>query len=99
MNCGILYTIHSKSVRFVNMNILITDLSRKTTEDELNKLFTVYGTVSSTTIIMDKKTGKSKGFGFIEMDDIKEATQAIKKLHKTKVNGQKISVKKTADKK
>lgn len=80
------------------MNILITDLSRKTTENELIKLFTAYGTVSSTTIILDKKTGKSKGFGFAEMTNEKEALQAIKKLHKTKVNGKKISVKKTADK-
>lgn len=81
------------------MNIRITDLSRKTTEDELNKLFAAYGTVSSTTIIMDKKTGKSKGFGFVEMANEKEALLAIKKLHKTRFNGEKITVKKTEDKK
>lgn len=80
------------------MNILITDLSRKTTEDELKELFTAFGTVSSTTIIMDKKTGTSKGFGFIEMADEKEALLAIKKLHKIKVNSQKISVKKAKNK-
>ena len=80
------------------MNILITDLSRKTTEVELSKLFTVYGTVSSTTIILDKITGKSKGFGFVEMPDEKEALLAVTKLQKTKVNGEKISVKKTKDK-
>ena len=80
------------------MNILITDLSRKTTEEELTKLFTEYGTVSSTTIVMDKKTGKSKGFGFIEIEDEKEAFAAISNLNKTKVGGQKISVKKAKDK-
>ncbi len=79
------------------MNIQITDLSRKTTEDELSKLFAEFGSVSSTTIIMDKVTGKSKGFGFVEMADDKEALSAIKKLHKTKVSGQKISVKKAKD--
>ncbi len=79
------------------MNILITDLSRKTTEDELSKLFKAFGTISSTNIVMDNKTGKSKGFGFVEMANEKEALIAIKKLHKTKVNGQKISVKKTKD--
>ena len=80
------------------MNIQITDLSRKTTEDELQELFTAYGKVSSTTIIMDKKTGKSKGFGFVAMADEKEGLLAISKMHKTKVDGQKISVKKTKDK-
>jgi RNA recognition motif-containing protein len=79
------------------MNILITDLSRKTTEQELLELFTAYGKVSSTTIVMDKKTGKSKGFGFVEMADEKDANLALKKLHKTKVNGEKISVKKAKD--
>ncbi len=79
------------------MNIQITDLSRKTTEDELNKLFSECGTVSSTVIIMDKKTGKSKGFGFVEMADEKEGLLAIKKLHKAKINGEKITVKKAKD--
>ncbi|OQY32510.1 MAG: hypothetical protein B6241_10805 [Spirochaetaceae bacterium 4572_59] len=77
------------------MKIQITDLSRMTRENELSKLFTPYGTVSSTTIVMDKKTRKSKGFAFVVMPDEKEALLAIKKLHKTKVNGQKMSVKKT----
>lgn len=80
------------------MNILITDLSRIIREDELTKLFTPYGTVSSTTIVMDTKTGKSKGFGFVEMPIEKEALLAIKKLNKTKVNGQTMSVKKAKDK-
>lgn len=80
------------------MNIIITDLSRKTTEDELTKIFAAYGKVSSTTIIMDKITGKSKGFGFVEMADEKEALLAIKKLHKTKVNGERMNVKKAKDK-
>lgn len=80
------------------MNILITDLSRTIKEDELTKLFIPYGTVSSSTIVMDKETGKSKGFGFVLMPNDKEALQAIKKLNKTKVHGQKMSVKKAKDK-
>lgn len=79
------------------MNILITDLSRKTTEEELTELFSEYGTVSSTTIIMDKVTGKSKGFGFVEMANEKEALLAIKSLHKSKSHGQKMSVKRAKD--
>ena len=75
------------------MKIQITDLSRSATEDELSKLFTPFGTVSSTTVVMDKITGKSKGFGFVEMPNEKEALLAIKKLNKTKVNGQLMTVK------
>ncbi|MBF9016568.1 MULTISPECIES: RNA-binding protein [unclassified Oceanispirochaeta] len=80
------------------MNILITDLSRITKEDELTKLFIPYGTVSSTTIVMDKITGKSKGFGFVEMPIEKEALLAISKLNKTKVHDKTMSVKKAKDK-
>lgn len=80
------------------MKIQITDLSRMTKEDELAQLFTAYGTVSSTTIVMDKKTRTSKGFGFIEMPNEKEALLAIQKLHKSKVHGQKMTVKKAKDK-
>lgn len=81
------------------MKIQVTDLSRKTTEDELTTLFEVYGTVSSLTIVMDKVTGKSKGFGFVEMADEKEAILAIKKLNKTKVKGERITVKRAKDSK
>ncbi|MGL1891862.1 MAG: RNA-binding protein [Spirochaetaceae bacterium] len=88
-----------KSVKLVIMNIRITDLSRKTTEEELTKLFAAYGTVSSTTIVMDKKTGKSKGFGFIEMADDKEALTAVKKIHKVKLDGEKITVKQIVESK
>ncbi|QEN03651.1 RNA-binding protein [Thiospirochaeta perfilievii] len=79
------------------MNIQITDLSRKMTEDELTKIFLPFGKVSSTTIIMDKATGKSKGFGFVEMDDEKEGLLAIKNLHKSRVEGKLISVKRAKD--
>lgn len=79
------------------MNIQITDLSRKTTEEELSQLFSECGKVTSTTIIMDKKTGKSKGFGFVEMANEEEALLAINKLHKSKFIGEKISVKKAKD--
>lgn len=75
------------------MKIQITSLSRKTTEDELRDLFSVHGKVDSVTIVMDKVTGTSKGFGFIEMPHEKDAKVAVTKLHKYKLGGEKISVK------
>ena len=51
------------------------------TEDALHSLFSAQGKVTSTKLISDKFSGQSKGFGFIEMDDDKEAEQAIIKLH------------------
>ncbi|QEN08316.1 RNA-binding protein [Oceanispirochaeta crateris] len=75
------------------MNIQITDLSRQANEAELTGLFTPFGTVTSTTIIMDKVTGKSKGFGFVEMPNEDEALLAIKKLNKSLIHGKAMKVK------
>ncbi len=77
------------------MNILIRNLSRKITEAELMKLFTPYGTVSSLNIVMDDKTKTSKGFGFVEMQDLKQAKRAIQGLNGKKIDGEKIRVKST----
>lgn len=75
------------------MNITILNLSRETTAKELIELFTLYGTVQSCDIVIDKQTGLSKGFGFIKMLNDKEANAAITSLHGKKVDGNKIRVK------
>jgi RNA recognition motif-containing protein len=75
------------------MIINILNLSRKVTESELKKLFEAHGEVESCDLIMDKKTGESKGFAFIAMPDDKQAQAAIKALHETKVKGERIRVK------
>lgn len=79
------------------MNIQVTNMSRKLTEDDLIKLFATYGTVSKATIVMDSETNLSKGFGFVEMDDEDEGNKAIESLHKTKAKGERLRVKQVKD--
>lgn len=75
------------------MNIIILNLSRDTTKAELTELFEQYGPVASCDIVMDKQTGLSKGFGFIQMNDEDEAEAAIISLHGIELDGYKIRVK------
>ena len=77
------------------MNILVRNLPRTMSEMELRALFAPFGTIASLNIVMDENTGKSKGFGFVEMPDLKEAKQAIYKLNGHKADGEKLRVKST----
>ena len=77
-----------------DMKIMIRNLSRNTTEAELLILFKEYGDVQYCNLVMDKVTGKSKGFGFVEMPRAGEAKAAIKELNYRDVGGNKIRVKK-----
>ncbi|HYQ57406.1 MAG TPA: RNA-binding protein [Draconibacterium sp.] len=61
-------------------------------EEDLKEIFEEYGEVSSAKIIMDKFTGRSKGFGFVEMDDDSEANKAIEELNNAEVAGRNIKV-------
>jgi len=74
------------------MNIYTGNLSYVITEDQLRQLFEAHGTVSNVTIIKDLYTGKSKGFGFVEMETQAEAEEAIKQLNETSVEGRNIKV-------
>lgn len=76
------------------MNIFVAKLSSATTSDDLAALFNEHGTVSSAKVIMDKETGNSKCFGFVEMEDDVEAMNAINALDDTEFQGRKIVVKK-----
>jgi RNA recognition motif-containing protein len=76
------------------MKLLIRNLARSTTETELRELFESYGPVQSCNLVMDKKTGVSKGFGFIEMPRPGDAKAAMKNLNGTDMAGNKIRVKK-----
>jgi RNA recognition motif-containing protein len=69
------------------------------TEAELMALFTPYGEVRSLNIVMDPQTNRSKGFGFVEMDDLKKAKSAIQGLNGKKISGEKIRVKSTVKRK
>ena len=81
------------------MKLLIRNLDRLTTEDELKKLFQEFGTVQSCDLVMDREDGTSKGFGFVEMPKSGEAKAAIKNLNNKTIGSNKIRVKKAEDKK
>lgn len=81
------------------MKILIRNLSRDTTEAAIRAMFEPYGAVQSCTLVIDEKTGLSKGFGFIEMPKQGEAKAAIKTLNGTKVDNNVLRVKKAVLKK
>jgi len=77
------------------MKIITLNLPRTLTVNELEKMFNAYGDVESCNIVTDDETGKSKGYGFIEMPVEREAEKAIEKLHGTKVLNEKIRVKRS----
>jgi RNA recognition motif-containing protein len=74
------------------MNIYVGNLSWSMTDEDLSSLFSEYGTVSSAKILKDKMNGRSKGFGFVEMDDEEAAKTAISSLHETEIQGRKLIV-------
>ncbi|MEG0796576.1 MAG: RNA-binding protein [Odoribacter sp.] len=76
------------------MNIFVAKMSSATTSDDLAALFGEHGTVSSAKVIIDKETGNSKCFGFVEMEDETEGMNAINALNDTELQGRKIVVKK-----
>jgi RNA recognition motif-containing protein len=80
------------------MKLLIRNLARSTTEAEVRALFEAYGKVQSCTLVMDKKSSQSKGFGFIEMPKPGEAKAAIKNLNGKEIADNKIRVKKAEEK-
>jgi RNA recognition motif-containing protein len=74
------------------MNMYIGNLAHDVTEDDLRNAFSEFGEVSSVKIIIDKFSGRSKGFGFVEMPSNSEADQAIKALNGRAFNGRSIKV-------
>lgn len=76
------------------MKLLIRNLARTVTEANVREMFEAYGRVQSCSLVIDKKTGTSKGFGFVEMPKPGEAKAAMKNLNGTVVADQKIRVKK-----
>ena len=80
------------------MKLLIRNLARSTTEAELREMFEAYGKVQSCTIVMDNKSGGSKGFGFVEMPKSGDAKAAMKNLNGKDLAGNNIRVKKADSK-
>ncbi|MDZ7646046.1 MAG: RNA-binding protein [Cytophagales bacterium] len=88
---------HSQSNFTLNfyriMNIFVARLNFKTRSEELEAAFAKFGEVASPKIVKDRDTGRSKGFGFVEMPNEEEGKQAIAGLNETELDGRTIVVK------
>ncbi|MDA3813834.1 MAG: RNA-binding protein [Candidatus Cloacimonetes bacterium] len=74
------------------MKIYVGNLSYKMTDEEMEKLFAAFGAVTESKVIMDRESGRSKGFGFIEMPNQEEGEEAIKQLDGKEIDGRNIKV-------
>ena len=74
------------------MKLYVGNLSYDVNNSELEQMFTPFGTVQSASIITDRETGRSKGFGFVEMGSDQEAQAAINDLHGKDVGGRSLTV-------
>jgi RNA recognition motif-containing protein len=74
------------------MNMYVSNLGFRTSDQDLKKLFEQYGSVSSARVITDRTTGKSRGFAFVEMNSQPEAEAAMAALHEKEFDGRAISV-------
>ncbi len=79
------------------MKIFVAKLSNNIDSNALKELFEPYGTIDSVKVIMDRDTGNSKGYGFVEMPDDDQAYAAIIGLNNKLIDGQKIVVKKSLE--
>lgn len=76
----------------MGMKLYVGNLSYETTDADLAKMFEPHGTVQSAQVIMDRDTGRSKGFGFVEMKTSQEGQAAIAALNGQQVNGRALTV-------
>ncbi|MDP8305845.1 MAG: RNA-binding protein [Candidatus Chlorobium antarcticum] len=74
------------------MNIYVGNLPYTITEDDLRDTFSAFGQVDSANIINDKFSGRSKGFGFVDMPNDSEAQEAIESMHEKELSGRTITV-------
>ena len=75
------------------MKLMIRNLARTTTEAQIRTLFEEFGSVQSCTLVMDKTTGVSKGFGFVDLPKPGEAKAAMKNINGKEIDGSKVRVK------
>ena len=74
------------------MNIYVGNISREVTENDLKDTFAAFGTVQSASIIKEKYTGESRGFGFVEMPNKEEADKALAELNGKDLKGRNLTV-------
>ena len=75
------------------MNIFVANINFKTRKEDLEKAFAAFGQVNSVKIVRDRDTGRSKGYGFVEMENEDEAKRAIESLDNSSLDGREIVVK------
>lgn len=73
-------------------NIYVGNLSYQTSSDELESLFSEYGEVTRAKVVSDRDTGRSKGFGFVEMANESDAQEAIEALNERSIGGRNLKV-------
>ena len=74
------------------MNVYVGNLPYNTSSDDLREMFEAFGEVTSANVISDRDSGRSKGFGFVEMSDDAQAQEAIEKLNGTEMDGRTVTV-------
>ncbi|TDO04745.1 RNA recognition motif-containing protein [Sunxiuqinia elliptica] len=90
---------HHIFILILIMNIFVGNLNYAITEDDMREIFEEYGELSSVKLITDKFTGRSKGFGFVEMPDAEQAKKAIEELNGADVEGRTMVVNESIEKK
>ena len=76
----------------MSMKLYVGNLSFQTSSDDLNQLFAQAGTVESAAVVEDRETGRSRGFGFVEMSSKEEAQKAIEQFNGKEMNGRNLNV-------
>lgn len=74
------------------MNIYVGNLAYSTTDDDLRAAFAAFGNITSARVVFDKETGRSRGFGFVEMTSSSEALAAIEGLNQTELQGRQLRI-------
>lgn len=82
----------SQATRNVHMNIYVGNLPYSTTDEDLRAAFAAYGSVTSARVVFDRETGRSRGFGFVEMANSSEALAAIEALNQTEMQGRQLRI-------
>ena len=90
--------VAAKGIFSMAKKLYVGNLSYSTTEDDLKNLFSEFGTVTSSKIILDRQSGGSKGFGFVEMANDDESNSAISGTNGRELGGRKLRVNEAMDK-
>ena len=79
-------------IKVYKMNLYISNLSYNISDEDLKQLFADYGEITSAKVIMDRETGRSRGFGFVELSDDELAKKAIEELNQASYDGKVINI-------